>query len=108
MVRNRALGILVAREVIPLLPSEEAVGLLDRILEARDILNLPPDDPISELVDKRCAEHEADNAKLRETRQTLDTKAEEVRGLKAQLDDFRRKSSGAKRSTLPMLRKTLP
>jgi len=62
--------------------------LLDRILEARDILNLPPDDPISELVDKRCAEHEADNAKLRETRLTLDTKAEEVRGLKAQLDNL--------------------
>ena len=84
--RNRALGILVARGVIPLLPSEEAVKLLDRILEARDVLNLPPDDPISGIVDERYAEHEEDNAKLREARQSLDTKAEEARELKEKLD----------------------
>ena len=83
---NRALGILVARGVIPLLPSEEAVKLLDRLLEARDILNLPPDDPISDLVDRRCAEHEEDDAKLREARRSMEAKAEEVRVLKEQLD----------------------
>ena len=84
--RNRALGILVARGVIPLLPAEEAVSLLDRILVAREVLNLPPDDPISDLVDKRNAEHEQDNAKLREARQSLEAKAKEVGGLKEQLD----------------------
>ena len=83
---QRALGILAARGAIPLLPSKEAVGVLDRILEARDILNLPPDDPISDLVDKRHAEHEEDDAKLRSARQSLDAKAEEVRRLKEQLD----------------------
>jgi hypothetical protein len=83
---HRALGILAARGMIPLLPSGEAVGILDSILEARDVLNLPPDDPISEIVDQRNAEHEEDDAKLREARQTLDAKAEEVRGLKEKLE----------------------
>ena len=83
---QRALGILVARGIIPLLPVEGAVNILDAILEARDVLNLPPDDPISDLVDKRNAEHEEDDAKLRAARQSLDAKAEEVRGLKEQLE----------------------
>ncbi len=104
--RHRALGILVARGVIPLLPSEEAVKLLDRILEARDVLNLPPDDPISDLVDRRCAEHEEDDAKLREARRSLDAKADEVRGLKEQLDGLQAEISSAKRNTPRMRRKT--
>ena len=83
---HRALGILAARGMIPLLPSSQAVGILDSILEARDILNLPPDDPISDIVSQRNAEHEEDDAKLREARQTLDAKAQEVRGLKEKLD----------------------
>jgi chromosome segregation ATPase len=59
---------------------------LGEILEARDTLNLPPDDPFSDIVDKRHAEHEADDAKLRAARQTLDIKAQEVRELKEKLD----------------------
>ncbi len=85
---QRALGILVARGVIPLLPSDQAVRLLDRILEARDVLTLPPDDPIGELVDERVAEHEADDAKLRGSQQLLAAKAQEVRELKEKLEGF--------------------
>ncbi len=84
--RHRALGILVARGTIPILPSAKASRVLDEILEARDTLNLPPDDPFGDIVDKRYAEHEADDAKLRAARQTLDAKAQEVRELKEKLD----------------------
>ena len=84
--RNRALGILVARGTIPILPQDSAGTVLDGILEARDTLNLPPDDPIGDILDNRYAEHEADDAKLRAARQTLDAKAQEVRELKEKLD----------------------
>jgi len=84
--RHRALGILVARGAIPILPSAKASLVLDEILEARDTLNLPPDDPFGDVVDKRYAEHEADDAKLRAARQTLDAKVQEVRELKEKLD----------------------
>ena len=85
---QRALGILAARGAIPLRPPAQAVGILDAILEARDVLNLPPDDPISDLVDKRNAEHEEEDAKLRAARQSLEAKAEEVRGLKEKLEEL--------------------
>jgi hypothetical protein len=84
--RHRALGILVARGAIPILPSAKASLVFDEILEARDTLNLPPDDPFGDIVDKRYAEHEADDAKLRAARQTLDAKAQEVRELKEKMD----------------------
>jgi hypothetical protein len=85
---QRALGILVARGVIPLLPSDLAMQVLDRILEARDVLNLPPDDPFGDIVDQRYAEHEEDDAKLRAARQSLEAKAGEVRELKEKLEGF--------------------
>ena len=47
--RHRALGILVARGTIPILPSAKASRVLDEILEARDTLNLPPDDPFGDM-----------------------------------------------------------
>jgi len=85
---HRALGILVARGVIPLLPSGQAMKVLDRILEARDVLNLPPDDPFGEIVDERYAEHEEDDAKLRAARQSMEAKSGEVRELKEKLEGF--------------------
>jgi hypothetical protein len=85
---HRALGILVARGVIPLLPSSQAMTVLDRILEARDVLNLPPDDPFGDIVDQRYAEHEEDDAKLRTARQSMEAKSGEVRELKEKLEGF--------------------
>jgi hypothetical protein len=85
---HRALGIMVARGVIPLLPSNQAMRIFDRILEARDVLNLPPDDPFGEIVDERYAEHEEDDAKLRAARRSLDAKSGEVRELREKLEGF--------------------
>jgi hypothetical protein len=85
---HRALGILVARGVIPLLPSSQAMSVLDQILEARDVLNLPPDDPFGDIVDQRYAEHEEDDAKLRAARQSMEAKAGEVRELKEKMEGF--------------------
>ena len=85
---HRALGVLVARGIIPLLPSRQGLKVLDMILEARDVLNLPPDDPFGDIVDQRFAEHEEDDAKLRAARQSLDAKAGEVRELKEKLEGY--------------------
>jgi hypothetical protein len=85
---HRALGILVARGVIPLLPSSQAMKVLDQILEARDVLNLPPDDPFGDIVEQRYAEHEEDDAKLRAARQSMEAKSGEVRELKEKLEGF--------------------
>jgi hypothetical protein len=62
--------------------------VLDQILEARDVLNLPPDDPFGDIVDQRSAEHEEDDAKLRAARQSMEAKSGEVRELKEKLEGF--------------------
>jgi hypothetical protein len=88
--RFRALGILVGRGAIPILPQKMASRVFDEILTARDRLNLPPDDPFSDIMDKRLAEHEAEDGKdameLRKSRRLLEIKAQEVRELKDSLE----------------------
>jgi hypothetical protein len=88
--RFRALGILVARGAVALLPQKNAAFVFEEILNTRDKLNLSPDDPIADLLDRRFAEHEDDHrkesAQLRAARQKLDAKAQEVRELKDSLD----------------------
>ena len=83
--RHTEVGILVCRSLIPLQPRKEATFLLTQILEARDKLNLPPDDPFSDVLEKRLAEETQDEgrdaAELRAARQRLDAKAAEVREL---------------------------
>ncbi len=85
-----ALGILLARACLPLVPKKDATHLLDEILQARDRLNLSPDDPFSDILEKRFAEeiHDEgkDAAEVRAVRRRLDAKAAEVRQLKAHLD----------------------
>ena len=76
-----AFGILVARGAIPLLPPTDAAGLLDELLLARDRLNLSPDDPISDVLDKRAVEQRdegKDAAALREAQARLQAKMQEV------------------------------
>jgi hypothetical protein len=88
--RFRALGILVGRGAIPILPQKMASRVFDEILTARDRLNLPPDEPFSDIMDKRLAEHEAGDGKeaveLRKSRRLLEIKAQEVRELKDSLE----------------------
>ncbi len=83
--RCTALGIVICRSLLPLLPRKEAAFLLEQILETRDKLNLPPDDPFSDVLEKRLAEETLDEgtdaAALRTARQRLDAKAAEVREL---------------------------
>jgi hypothetical protein len=87
----RALGVLVGRGTLPILPPAMAAGVFERILEARDRLNLPPDDPFSDIMDKRLAEQDAsednkDSAKLRQAQRSLAVKMQEVRELKDTLE----------------------
>ena len=81
-----ALGILLYRGVFPLVPPDRAAASFEQLLIARDRLNLPPDDPSSDIMDKRLAEHEAEDGKdaeeLRKSRRLLEVKAQEVRDLK--------------------------
>lgn len=86
-----ALGILLGRGVIPLLPTEDAAQIFQEILEARDRLNLSPDDPFSDIIDAlllqhRATEHEEkDTAAWRAAQRKLEQKAAEVRELKETL-----------------------
>jgi hypothetical protein len=76
-----AVGILVARGMIPLLPPPEAAALLDELLLARDKLNLSPDDPISDVLDKQSVEQRdegKDAVALREAQTRLNSKMQEV------------------------------
>jgi len=85
----QALGIFVARSLVPLVKQSEASFLLEQILEARDQLNLSPEDPITEMFDQRFAGPEDDlkkeSAELRQTRQKFSAKAQEVQTLKESL-----------------------
>lgn len=86
----RSLGIFVARSMIPVLPQEKAARVFELLLEARDKLNLPPDDPFGEILDERFRKDDAGEGKeadaLREAQQRLDAKAKEVVLLKEGLD----------------------
>ena len=89
----KALGILVARSALPLCPTDEATKLLDLILKTHDKLSLPPDDPFSDIHEKRLADESQtkghDSEPLRKARRDLDEKAAEVRRLKLTLDSTR-------------------
>ena len=85
----KALGIFISRSMLPMVKQSEASFLFGQILETRDKLNLPPDDPSGEIVDQRFARHEDDHkqesAELRKARQNLDAKARQVNELKESL-----------------------
>ena len=78
-----AVGILVTRGLLPLLPREHASQLLGEMLEARDKLNLGPVDPISDVLDQPFLEQRSGTGKeaaaLREVQQRLNDKLQEMR-----------------------------
>lgn len=80
------LGILAVRSMVPLLERKRVTFLYDRLLDARDRLNLSPEDPFGEVMDERFrAETGAEGKEaeaLREAQHRLDEKANEVRVLK--------------------------
>jgi hypothetical protein len=87
--KSRPLGIFISRSMLPVLREKEASFLFDQILEARDKLNLSPEDPFGDVMDQRFASHEddgkKDSAELRKAQQNLNTKAQEVKHLKESL-----------------------
>jgi hypothetical protein len=83
------LGIFVARSMVPLIEQKDASFLFEQILEARDKLDLPPEDPFGDILDRRFVDQEDDQRKeseeFRKARQKLNAKVEEVRQLKESL-----------------------
>ncbi len=110
----KALGILVARSVIPLVSTKDASRLLEIVVKAHDKLALPPDDPFADILEKRIAEesHAAghDTEELREARRNLEAKAAEVRRLKLDMDNARREIERRekKRAAQPTSNSALP
>jgi hypothetical protein len=99
---NGLLGILLYRGVFPLVPPDRAASSFEQLLLARDRLNLPPDDPFSDLIDRRLAEHKdegKDAAAMREAQRKLNGKVQEVQQLKESLAQLQKEIS--RRETTP-------
>jgi hypothetical protein len=91
-----ALGILLYRSVLPLAAPDRAAQWLEQVQTVRDRLNLPLDDPFSDLIDRRLAElkdEARDAAALREAQHRLDGKLQEVQHLKESLVRLQREIS---------------
>ena len=76
-----ALGVFVARGMMPLLPLADATALYEELLKVRDKLCLPPDDPIIDVLDQRAVEQHdegKDAEALREAQSRLEAKMAEV------------------------------
>ncbi len=87
--RAPALGLLVARGVLPLARGLEGDTLLIRMLEARDDLGLSPDEPLEnifyDILSQSDENQWQDSEELTQARRALELKGEEVRQLKTEL-----------------------
>lgn len=104
-----ALGILLYRSVLPLAAPDRAAQWLEQVLMVRDRLNLPLDDPFSDLIDRRLAElkdEARDAAALREAQHRLDGKVQEVQQLKESMARLQREIS--RRESQPAAPKPAP
>jgi mRNA-degrading endonuclease RelE of RelBE toxin-antitoxin system len=90
-----ALGILIARGAVPIASPFDAPVLLDRLLETRDRLELPPEDPIETVYDEQFLDDEwpdeDDTEGLVETRDALEQKSAEVRNLRKEVLELRQR-----------------
>ena len=106
-----ALGILIGRGAIHHSEKRFAIDLLDEMLIAREKLNLSPDEPASDWLDKRfaneaLAEGAKETEKLREARRKLAAKADEVRRMQSSLEQLRAEIS--RREKTPPAKPTEP
>ncbi len=107
------LGILVARGVIPIAGLFDSEVLLDTLLETRDRLNLPPSDPIEEVLDTLIAKSEdwADSTRLSDRlaakQRELDDQETEVGRLRARLSRLQREIED-RRSAPPAIEPAAP
>ena len=88
-----ALGVFVCRSVAPLLSPKEASHVLDEMLKARDRLGLPPEDPITDVVDKVWAQENDETSQseaVQEALQALEAKRREARELKEEIERHER------------------
>jgi hypothetical protein len=89
---NPALGIIAAHCAIPMADPKTAESLLGVLLEARDRLNLPPDDPMCDVVDEQLYavddDSTEDSSELIQAKRDLEAKAHEVRKLQHELDNL--------------------
>ncbi len=102
-----ALGIVATRGAIPMTNEIEADTLLEQLLRARDKLNLPPDDPMCDVVDAmlfapRNATAE-EPEELVKARQELQAKARETRKLQKEIEQLHRKLGGRESQPPPPL-----
>ncbi len=107
--RFPALGILLYRSVLPLAAPDRAAQWLEQVLSVRDRLNLPLDDPFSDVIDRHLAElkdEARDAAAMREAQHRLDRKVQEVQQLKESLVRFQREI--ARREASPAAPKQTP
>jgi len=91
-----ALGILLYRSVLPVAVPDRAAQWLEQVLMVRDRLNLPLDDPFSDVIDRRLAElkdEARDATALREAQRRLNGKVQEVQQLKESLVRLQREIS---------------
>ncbi|MCI0537536.1 MAG: SEC-C domain-containing protein, partial [Verrucomicrobiales bacterium] len=100
-----ALGVYLARGVLPTTHYFNADVLFDALLEARDKLNLPPQDPFQTILNQRFQESmeaHRDSKELQEAHRRVQAKDRELSQLKARLADVQseleRKESEAKRA----------
>lgn len=80
--RCAGLGILISHGLIASRPIFDADVLFDSLLETRDRLNLPPDDPFESVLDQRyqqSIEEHRDSGSLQEAHERLDSKDRELR-----------------------------
>jgi hypothetical protein len=93
-----AVGILVARGMIPVLDPKTAVATLDHILATRTRLELLEDEPYSDIMDMILARKSAASGKrnaeaLRIANEKLEAKAGEVRKMKQSIDELKHEMS---------------
>ena len=103
--KYRALGIYLYRSAFPLTPRDRLTRCFGQLLEARDRLNLPPDDLFSDFIDQRLAEQEDDSkdaAELNKAQRSLEAKAQEVQQLKESLARLQKEIARRERTLPPM------
>lgn len=91
--RHRALGILIYRSTFPIVPPDRAAVGFEQVLQARDRLQLSPDDPFSDFIDERLRQPGGagkEAAALEAAQAQLDRKAREVRDLKESVAQMQR------------------
>jgi len=107
----RALAILIARGVLPLVEKKEALQLLEQILVNRDRLNLSHDDPAADFLDQRFAEAEVsasdkNSEALREAQRKLELKVAEVQRMKQGMEELRKEIEKREQKLSKALAKT--